>query len=181
MTRVLGGPLGFCFPRVRLCGRYGTTRFLSSETFRIGQQSVVAVDTIALMDALQIGKAILGGFDWGARTADIIAALWPSAARRSSRSAVIRSAARKPAKCRYRHRLSSNGGTNIILPRNAAGPATTNTGTTLPSSFGSSLRRNGTSTIPRSIAAGYRGSRNLARNASFCTFPITLRGSSLTK
>jgi pimeloyl-ACP methyl ester carboxylesterase len=56
---------------------YGTTRFLSSETFRNGQQSVVAVDIIALMDALKIEKAILGGFDWGARTADIIAALWP--------------------------------------------------------------------------------------------------------
>jgi pimeloyl-ACP methyl ester carboxylesterase len=56
---------------------YGTTRFLSSETFRNGQQSAVALDTIALMDALKIDKAILAGFDWGARTADIIAALWP--------------------------------------------------------------------------------------------------------
>jgi len=56
---------------------YGTTRFLSSETFRNGQQSVVAVDAIALMDALKIAKATIGGFDWGARTADIIAALWP--------------------------------------------------------------------------------------------------------
>jgi pimeloyl-ACP methyl ester carboxylesterase len=56
---------------------YGATRFLSSETPRNGQQSVVAVDIIALMDALKIEKAIIGGFDWGARTADIIAALWP--------------------------------------------------------------------------------------------------------
>jgi pimeloyl-ACP methyl ester carboxylesterase len=56
---------------------YGTTRFLSSDTFRNGQPSVVALDVIALMDALKIEKAILGGFDWGARTADIIAALWP--------------------------------------------------------------------------------------------------------
>src|SRR5579872_613108 len=56
---------------------YGTTRFLSSETLRNGQQSVVALDIVALMDALQIEKAILAGFDWGARTADIIAALWP--------------------------------------------------------------------------------------------------------
>jgi len=55
----------------------GTTRFLSSETFRNGQQSVVALDIIALMDALKIEKAIIAGFDWGARTADIIAALWP--------------------------------------------------------------------------------------------------------
>jgi pimeloyl-ACP methyl ester carboxylesterase len=56
---------------------YGTTRFLSSDTVRNGQQSVVALDIIALMDALKIEKAIIGGFDWGARTADIIAALWP--------------------------------------------------------------------------------------------------------
>jgi pimeloyl-ACP methyl ester carboxylesterase len=56
---------------------YGTTRFLSNETFRNGQQSVVALDVIALMDALKIEKATIGGFDWGARTADIIAALWP--------------------------------------------------------------------------------------------------------
>jgi pimeloyl-ACP methyl ester carboxylesterase len=56
---------------------YGTTRFLSGSTFRNGQQAVVAVDIIALMDALKIQKAIVGGFDWGARTADIMAVLWP--------------------------------------------------------------------------------------------------------
>jgi len=56
---------------------YGATRFLSSETIRNGQQSAIAVDVVALMDALKIGKAIIGGFDWGARTADIMAALWP--------------------------------------------------------------------------------------------------------
>ena len=56
---------------------YGSTRFLSSGTLRNGQQSAVAVDIIALMDALKIEKATIGGFDWGARTADIVAALWP--------------------------------------------------------------------------------------------------------
>ena len=56
---------------------YGTTRFLSSDTVRNGQQSAVAVDVIALMDALKIQKATLAGFDWGARTANIVAALWP--------------------------------------------------------------------------------------------------------
>ena len=56
---------------------YGTTRFLASETVRNGQQSVIAVDIIALMDALKIEKATIGGYDWGARTANIIAALWP--------------------------------------------------------------------------------------------------------
>jgi pimeloyl-ACP methyl ester carboxylesterase len=56
---------------------YGTTRFLSHETFRNGQPSALAVDTIALMDALAIDSAIVAGFDWGARSADIVAALWP--------------------------------------------------------------------------------------------------------
>ena len=56
---------------------YGTTRFLSSDTVRNGQQSVVAVDAIALMDALKIEKATVAGFDWGARNACIMAALWP--------------------------------------------------------------------------------------------------------
>jgi pimeloyl-ACP methyl ester carboxylesterase len=56
---------------------YGTTRFLSDETFRNGQPAAVASDIIALMDALKIEKAILAGFDWGARTSDIIATLWP--------------------------------------------------------------------------------------------------------
>jgi pimeloyl-ACP methyl ester carboxylesterase len=56
---------------------YGTTRFLSDDTVRNGQQAAVAADVIALMDALGIEKAILAGFDWGARSADIVAALWP--------------------------------------------------------------------------------------------------------
>jgi pimeloyl-ACP methyl ester carboxylesterase len=56
---------------------YGTTRFLANDTLRNGQPSALAVDTIAFMDALKIEKAVLGGFDWGARTANIIAALWP--------------------------------------------------------------------------------------------------------
>jgi pimeloyl-ACP methyl ester carboxylesterase len=56
---------------------YGSTRFLSNETLRNGQQSALALDIIALMDALKIEKAIIGGFDWGARTANIMAALWP--------------------------------------------------------------------------------------------------------
>ncbi len=56
---------------------YGTTRFLSSATVRNGQPSAVAADIIALMDALKIEKATLGGCDWGARTVNIMAALWP--------------------------------------------------------------------------------------------------------
>ncbi|ALM84351.1 alpha/beta fold hydrolase [Bordetella sp. N] len=56
---------------------YGSTRFLAAETPRNGQQAVVALDILALMDALKIEKAVIAGFDWGARTADILAALWP--------------------------------------------------------------------------------------------------------
>lgn len=56
---------------------HGTTRFLSSETLRNGQQSALALDVIALMDALNIERAIVAGCDWGARTANIVAALWP--------------------------------------------------------------------------------------------------------
>ena len=56
---------------------YGTTRFLSNDTLRNGQPSALAVDIFAFMDALKIEKATLAGFDWGARTANIIAVLWP--------------------------------------------------------------------------------------------------------
>src|SRR5262245_23191773 len=56
---------------------YGTTRFRSPATPRNGQQAMLAVDTIALMDALKIEQAILAGYDWGARTVNIVAALWP--------------------------------------------------------------------------------------------------------
>jgi pimeloyl-ACP methyl ester carboxylesterase len=56
---------------------YGTTDFLSTGTMRNGQQAALARDAITLMDALEIDDAIIGGFDWGARTADIVAAVWP--------------------------------------------------------------------------------------------------------
>src|SRR6185312_425117 len=56
---------------------YGSTRFLSNETVRNGQPSAIAVDTIAFMDALRIQTALLAGFDWGARTVNIVSALWP--------------------------------------------------------------------------------------------------------
>jgi pimeloyl-ACP methyl ester carboxylesterase len=73
-------------PRLAAAGRrvivpylrgYGSTRFLSAETMRNGQPSAVALDITSLMDALNIETATLAGFDWGARTADVIAALWP--------------------------------------------------------------------------------------------------------
>jgi pimeloyl-ACP methyl ester carboxylesterase len=60
---------------------YGATRFLSAATPRNGQQAALGMDTVALMDALKIDRAILAGFDWGARTADVVAALWPERCR----------------------------------------------------------------------------------------------------
>lgn len=60
---------------------YGTTRFRSAGTPRNGQQAVIAADVVALMDALRIDRAIVGGCDWGARTANIVAALWPERCR----------------------------------------------------------------------------------------------------
>jgi pimeloyl-ACP methyl ester carboxylesterase len=74
-------------PRLAAAGRrvivpylrgYGTTRFLSADTPRNGQQAALAIDIIALMDALKIEKALVAGFDWGARTANILAALYPA-------------------------------------------------------------------------------------------------------
>ena len=56
---------------------YGTTRFLSDGAVRNGQQGALAADVIALMDALDIDSAVLGGFDWGARTANVVGVLWP--------------------------------------------------------------------------------------------------------
>jgi pimeloyl-ACP methyl ester carboxylesterase len=56
---------------------YGSTRFLSDDTPRSGEQAALAVDAVALLDALDVDRAVVAGFDWGARTADILAALWP--------------------------------------------------------------------------------------------------------
>src|SRR5829696_7422407 len=56
---------------------FGTTRFRSDDTVRNGEQAALALDVIALLDALKIDRAVVAGFDWGARTADIVAALWP--------------------------------------------------------------------------------------------------------
>jgi pimeloyl-ACP methyl ester carboxylesterase len=132
---------------------HGTTRFLSSETPRNGQQSVVALDAIALMDALRIECAIVAGFDWGARTANIIAALWPQRCKALVSVSGYLIAARLPARCHSPRAPSSNGGTSSTLPPNAAGPGTSDTGASLPSSSGSSPRRAGRSTRPRSSAA----------------------------
>ena len=105
-----------------------------ADTFRNGQPSAVALDIIALMDALKIETASLAGFDWGARTADIIAALWPQRCqepglgeRLSDRQPGLR---RNAAAAGGRVR---SGGTSSTSPPTAARRATTRTGTTSPS------------------------------------------------
>jgi len=60
---------------------HGTTRFRANDAIRNGQQSVIAVDAVSLMDALDVDNAVVAGFDWGARTADIVAAVWPERCR----------------------------------------------------------------------------------------------------
>jgi len=131
---------------------YGTTRFLSSETFRNAQQSAVALDIIALMDALQIKKGIVAGFDWGSRTAAILAALWPERCK-----ALVAVSGYLITNLRANLQplppaAELGGGTSITFPRSAARSGTPNTGTTSTSSSGRTLRRNGTSMMRRSIA-----------------------------
>ncbi len=131
---------------------YGTTRFLSRTTFRNGQQSAVAIDFIALMDALKINKAIIGGFDWGARTADIMAALWPERCKAivSVSGYLITNLKANlqplPPKAElgwwYQYYFATDRGER----------ATTKTATISTGSYGRSFRRNGTLTMRRSIA-----------------------------
>ena len=132
---------------------YGTTRFLANDTLRNGQPSALAADTIALLNALKIEKAIIAGFDWGARTANIIAALWPERVKgmASVSGYLIGSQAAGKAPLPPQAELQWWYGSSISPP-NVAAPATKNTGVNLPSSFGSSLHRNGTLTMPRSTA-----------------------------
>ena len=132
---------------------YGSTRFRSGEAFRNGQPSALAVDVIDLMDALEIKSATLAGFDWGARSADIVAALWPERCKALVSVSGYLIGSQQAGKIPLPPRPSSSGGTSSTLRPSAAATATTRTGTTLRSSSGSSRHRSGTSTTPRSTAA----------------------------
>ena len=107
---------------------FGTTRFLSDETFRNGEQAVLAVDVIALMDALEIESAIVAGFDWGARTADIVAALWPERCTGlvSVSGYLIVNLEANQSRCRPRR--SWAGGISTTSPLSAAASVTARTG-----------------------------------------------------
>ena len=132
---------------------YGTTRFLSGDTMRNGQQSAVALDAIALMDALKIDKATLAGFDWGARTADVVAALWPERCKGLVSVSGYLIGSQDAGKAPLPAAAELNGGINSISPPSVVWSATTRTGETFQSSSGGKPRPNGTSTTPRSIAA----------------------------
>ena len=106
---------------------YGPTRFLSPDTVRNGEPAALAQDLLGLMDALKIERAVLAGFDWGARTADIAAALWPERARALvSVSGYLIRASRRALR-RFHPRPSCNGGTNSISRPSADARAMRNT------------------------------------------------------
>ncbi len=158
---------------------YGTTRFLSSDTARNGQQSVVAVDILALVDALQIQKAILAGFDWGARTANVIAALWPERCKAMVSVSGYLIGSQESNKMPLPPQAELAWWYQFYFPpRNAAALATQNIDATSTSSFGSSRRRSGPSTTRRS-SAPQRPSITRIMSASSST--ITAGGSALPK
>src|SRR5262252_5248132 len=131
---------------------YGTTRFLSSEALRNGQQSALAVDTIALMDALQIKRAILAGFDLGARTANIVAALWPERCKAMVSVSGYLIGSQEAGKMPLPPKAELQWWYQYYFGTERGRAVTKNIGTTLRSSFGRSLRRSGGSMMPRSIA-----------------------------
>jgi pimeloyl-ACP methyl ester carboxylesterase len=132
---------------------YGTTRFLSEATFRNGQQAALGVDAVALMDALGIDRAIIAGFDWGARTANIMAALWPERCRAIVSVSGYLIGSQQANQARHCHRRPScSGGISTISRPNAAVRVMNDTGTTSPGSSGRLLRRAGPLMRPPSIA-----------------------------
>ena len=135
---------------------HGATKFRSAATSRNGQQSAVALDVIALMDALNIPSAVIGGFDWGSRTAAIIAALWPERCKAlvavsgyliTNLQANLKPLPPKP---------NTDGGTSTTSPPSAAPLATGRTPTTSTSSSGKPPHRTGTSPTPPMTAPRQR-------------------------
>ena len=133
---------------------YGSTRFLSSETFRNGQPSAVAVDIIALMDALKIQKATLAGFDWGARTANIVAALWPERCKGMVSVSGYLIGSQEAGKMPLPPQAEFEWWYQFYFATERGKPGLRqDTDTTSRSSSGSLRRRSGTSTTRHSIAA----------------------------
>ncbi len=148
---------------------HGATRFLSGDVPRNGQQSVLAVDAIALMDALGVDEAIVAGFDWGARTANVMAALWPERCRAMVSVSVYLIGSQAAGEAPLPRPPSRRGGTSTTSRPSAAAPATRHIAMTSPGSSGARRRRRGASTMPRSSAARPRS-----------TIPTTSLSSSTT-
>ena len=150
---------------------YGTTRFLSDATPRNGQPSAVAVDMIALMDALNIEKATIAGYDWGARTANIVAALWPE--RCKAHGVRERLSDRQPGS--RQDAIAAEGRARMVVSvlfRHRTRPVGLReiSARISQSSSGSSRRRSGPSTTPRSIAARRRSTiRTMSPSSSTTT------------
>ena len=130
---------------------YGTTRFLSSETVRNGQQSALAADTVALMDALGIEKAIVAGCDWGARTANIVAALWPERCKAMVSVSGYLIGSRDANKMPLPPKAELEWWYQYYFATERGRAGTKNTARSLRSSFGRSPRRSGVLTTRRSI------------------------------
>jgi pimeloyl-ACP methyl ester carboxylesterase len=145
---------------------YGSTKFLSSDAPRNGQPSAVAADVVALMDALKIEKATLAGFDWGARSANIVAALWPERCKAMVSVSGYLIGSQEAGKIPLPPSAELHGGTSFTSPLNAAGPVMTSTGASSRSSSGSLRRRSGNSTTPRSIAAPRRSTIRITWQSS---------------
>jgi pimeloyl-ACP methyl ester carboxylesterase len=100
---------------------YGATRFLSTETFRSGQQAAIGQDLLDLMDALRLPRAVLVGFDWGGRAACVVGALWPGACAVSSPTAIPSRTSPRPRRRRRRSRRTGSGISYFHTERGRAG------------------------------------------------------------
>jgi pimeloyl-ACP methyl ester carboxylesterase len=129
---------------------YGTTAFLSSETLRNGQQAALASDCVAFMDALKIERAVVAGFDWGARTATIVAALWPQRCKALVSVSGYLIGSREANKMPLPPQAELEWWYQYYFATDRGRGGTTNTETSLPSSFGRPRPRSGVLTTRRS-------------------------------
>jgi pimeloyl-ACP methyl ester carboxylesterase len=107
---------------------YGSTRFLSDDTMRNGEQAALAGDAVALMNALSIERAIIGGFDWGARSADVVAILWPERTRAIVSVSGYLVGSQQAGRLPLPPAAELSGGISTTSRPTVGGPATTSTG-----------------------------------------------------
>jgi len=148
---------------------YGTTRFLSTQTLRNAEPAVVALDTIALMDALNIDKAVIGAFDLGARTANIIGALWPQRCKAMVAVSGYLISSQEAGRVPLPPSAEFQWWYQFYFAPNAADSATTSRDTISRSSSGSLLRRSGISMMRRSNAPRRRLTTRTTSRLRFTT------------